>query len=309
VKRTAEVRLLAYSSFEEYELTDYLSALAKDVPSIAIDLVRMPTAELKARLLVERESPKFDLILGWAASAMFDPAILEQLEPHAAPNSRTLPPSHVDAQGRWFAPTGFSIGFCIHDEYLHAHNLPRPRSWEDLLDPRLKGHITMPSPQSSGAAFLILCTLLQKQGKNDGWAYLEALHAQIADYGRSAWHPVAAVGKGHCGVAISVVIAGARQIQLGMPVSLVLPEDGSGYELEVFAAGRTSRFKPEARQVLEWLVSPRALSIYKSYRKVIFLPQADDILDDSNMFPIDMTWATKERSAILSHWETIMRLA
>lgn len=62
-------RLLAYSSFEPYELAEYRSTLAHTLRSVAIEIERVPTAALTERLLAEADAPKADLVLGWADTA------------------------------------------------------------------------------------------------------------------------------------------------------------------------------------------------------------------------------------------------
>ena len=58
-----------------------------------------------------------------------------------------------------------------------------PKGWNDLLDPKFKGLITMPNPVASGTGFLQIASILQmygaKEGKEDGWEFLKKLDKNI----------------------------------------------------------------------------------------------------------------------------------
>lgn len=68
---------------------------------------------------------------------------------------------------------------------LAKKNLPIPQSYEDLIRPEYKGMIVMPNPASSGTGYLTVSALLQLKGEEEGWAYLDKLHENMAVYTHS----------------------------------------------------------------------------------------------------------------------------
>src|SRR4030095_10037086 len=49
-----------------------------------------------------------------------------------------------------------AIGFGWNEEVLKKKNLPAPKCWKDLLDPRYKGEIETSHPGSSGTGYTII---------------------------------------------------------------------------------------------------------------------------------------------------------
>ncbi|MHA1154441.1 MAG: extracellular solute-binding protein, partial [Alphaproteobacteria bacterium] len=127
--------ITAYTSLEEDDAKVYLDAFAKDAPDIKVNMLRLSTGDLGARMLAEKSNPRHDVIWGWAVTQMVDPRILEMTESYKAKGIDALNTSFVDPQNRWFATTGYFAAFCVNTEVLKAKNLPMPSSWQDLLDP------------------------------------------------------------------------------------------------------------------------------------------------------------------------------
>jgi iron(III) transport system substrate-binding protein len=65
----------------------------------------------------------------------------------------------------------------------------QPQSWFDLLDPKLKGKITMPHPASSGTGYFHVSAWIQMFGEEKAWAFMDRLHDNIAFYVHSGRSP------------------------------------------------------------------------------------------------------------------------
>ena len=127
--------LTAYTSLEEDDAKVYLDAFAKAEPDIKVNLLRLSTGDLGARMLAEKSNPQHDVIWGWAVTQMVDPRIMEMLESYKPKGIDQVNTSFVDPQNKWFATTGYFAAFCVNTEVLAQKNLPMPTSWEDLLNP------------------------------------------------------------------------------------------------------------------------------------------------------------------------------
>jgi iron(III) transport system substrate-binding protein len=90
---------------------------------------------------------------------------------------------------------------------LKEKNLPMPKGWYDLLNPKFKGLITMPNPAASGTGFLQIASILQmygaKEGKEDGWEFLKRLHTNIGEYIKSGSRPAKMTAQGEFAVGAS----------------------------------------------------------------------------------------------------------
>ncbi len=275
-----EATLVCYSSFESYELADYLAALAIVESDIAIKIFRMPTAHLAAALISPGALPAADMVFGWAATAA-TPEILARFVGH-----------------RYESPTGFSTAFCLDRPCLQRHAIREPRTWLDLASPDLRGQLVIPDPRVSGAGFLAATTILQHYGEQQGWELLKAAFEGIR-FVRSAWEPAAAMGAGNKALGVTVRIAAVQRAAQCADVDWSEPADAVGCEPEVYAIVNSCRDMAAAERVLEWITSSLALPHYQRHAKVVFA--ADD--PSGSRMPIDVERAIAGRSTFLSKWQ------
>lgn len=273
-------KLVCYSSFESYELADYLAALASVEPDIAIKIFRLPTAHLAAALISPGSLPQADMVFGWAATAA-TPEILARFVGH-----------------RYESPTGFSTAFCLDRPYLERHAIREPGTWHDLMAPELRGRLVMPDPRVSGAGFLAATTILQRYGEQQGWDILQTAFEGIRFVG-SAWEPAAAMGAGNKALGVTVRIAAVQRSAQCADVGWREPADAVGCEPEVYAIVDSCSDMAAAERVLEWITSSLAIPHYERHAKVVFA--TDD--PSGNRMPIDVERAIASRSAFVSKWE------
>jgi iron(III) transport system substrate-binding protein len=264
--------LTVYTALEEEEIADYVKAANAAMPDVEINVLRLSTGKLGARLLAEAENPQADVIWGWAVTAMMDPRILEMLEPYKARGSEKLSAAHRDAGGRWFAPTGYMGAFCVNTERLKARGLPMPHSWKDLENPAFKGEVLMPDPNSSGTGYLHVISVLQTLGEEKGWAQLKAVDPNMAQYTSSGSKPCKAARAGEYTVGASLAFTALKSIEAGYPIAMVFPEGGAGYELEASGLMQTSKNKKDAKRFLDWTMSKSATDLYGSFKALITVP-------------------------------------
>ncbi|WP_272725872.1 ABC transporter substrate-binding protein, partial [Escherichia coli] len=63
--------------------------------------------------------------------------------------------------------------------------LPMPKTWDDLLDPKLSGEIQLPDPRSSGTTFTAMATFISLMGEEKAFEYLKKLDQNISQYPKS----------------------------------------------------------------------------------------------------------------------------
>lgn len=264
--------LTVYSSLEEEEIAVYVKAAEKALPDLDIDVLRLSTGKLGARLLAEAGNPKADVIWGWAVTAMMDPQVLKLLEPVNVSGVEKLAPEFRDAENRWFAQMGYMGAFCVNTERLKQKGLTMPKNWGDLAKPEFKGEVIMPDPNSSGTGYLHVNAVLQSLGLEKGWAQLEAVDPNMAQYTSSGSKPCKAARTGEYVVGISLAFTAMKSIEDGYPLAMVFPKGGVGYELEASALLNSSKNKEAAKQFLDWSMSQSAISLFGQYKALITMP-------------------------------------
>jgi iron(III) transport system substrate-binding protein len=303
-----------YTALEEDEIAAYLAQAKKDLPDIDVQVLRLSTGDLGARLLAEASKPRNDVIWGWAVTNMLDPRILALTEPYAAKGSGALAPAYKAKDGAWFAATGYMAAFCVNTEMLKAKNLPMPTSWKDLTNPVYKGEVVMPNPVSSGTGYMQIAAILQAQGAEPGWNFLKTLDKNVAQYPKSGSRPCKAARGGEFTVGASLAFSAMESIQEGYPIKMVIPTDGAGYELEASALMKTSSNQPDAKRFLDWTLSAKAAALYTNYKEIVTIPGAPQSkaavaaglpADLSKvLYPVDFAKSARDRSAILQTWQT-----
>jgi len=306
--------LTVYSALEEEEIAVYIKAAKKEMPDVDIDVLRLSTGKLGARLLAEADNPKADVIWGWAVTAMMDPQVVKLLEPVKVTGVDKLAPEFRDADDRWFAQMGYMGAFCVNTERLEKKGLTMPQSWADLAKPEFKGEIVMPDPNSSGTGYLHVNAVLQSLGIEKGWAQLESVDPNMAQYTSSGSKPCKAARTGEYVVGISLAFTAMKSIEDGYPLAMVFPKGGVGYELEASATLSSSKNKEAAKRFLDWSMSDSAISMFGQYKALITMPNVEQSeaakaaglpADLSTILaPVNFIESAGRQSEIKAQWRT-----
>lgn len=304
--------ITVYTSLEEDEVAHYLEIAKQDMPDLEVNVLRLSTGDLGARILAESDNPRHDVIWGWALTNMLDPRILELTESYQPAGIDRVPERFRDSEGRWFAPQGYMATFCVNKPLLEEIGAPMPTSWNDLLDPAFEGEVVMPNPVSSGTGYLQIASLIQGMGEDKGWQFLEDLDANIGQYIKSGSRPCRVARAGEYTVGASFAFIALKSIEEGYPIEMVIPSEGAGYEMEANALMASSTKKDAARQFLDWTLSDNAVAAYAKYKALVSVkgaPMSQAALDaglpenvEDVLFPMDFEKSAQERSDILDRW-------
>lgn len=305
--------ITVYTALEDEQVSDYLAKFNETYPDITVNVVRESTGIITAKLIAEKDNPQADLVWGTAASSMMvldDMGALEPYEPEGC--DRILPQFKSDKEvPTWVGIDAWETAFVVNTEELKKLGMEPEeiKSYEDLLDPRLKGQIVMSNPNSSGTGFLTVSAILQLKGKDSeaGWDYLDQLHENIAQYVHSGSKPAKMAASGECAVGISFGYAGISQRDKGAPVEVIFPEEGSGWDLEANALMKKEEINPAAYTFLDWVISDEAMDLYRVNYPIVTVENTGTYEGyDSNpldqLIDNDFSWAAENRENILNEW-------
>lgn len=307
----AQTELTVYTAYENDDLLSYKAAFERDNPDVVINWVRDSTGVITARLLAERNNPRADAIWGLAVTSLDFLKAYDLLEPYEPAGIDALNGNFRDPHSPpyWF---GNSAWICaiIYNEIEGARlGVPRPASWQDLVDPAYRNQIVMPHPASSGTGFMYVSAWLQAFGEEDGWAFMDALHENVARYTHSGSAPAVMAGRGEHVIGLAFEVRGSRLKEQGAPVDVILPSDALGWDMNAFAIVRGTARAEAARQLADWAASETAMRLYGSTRSVVAIPgmaqtlshMPDDL--ESRIMEQDFSWAAANRERILEEWE------
>jgi iron(III) transport system substrate-binding protein len=278
-----------WSSLEEYELTDYLSAAAKAFPNIRFTLSRMSTGQLSEQLRRRSWGDGPPIIFGTAATTLSDPTI----EGGLAPCGDVDAPFTAQS-GRWVAASGFRNAWCCAVSVLAERVLSPPTTWQELAHECLAGQLVLPDPQRSGAGALMLSTIVQGLGPTAAWSLLGCLKRNAAKFLGSSWPCAKAAEELETPIAVSVEIAALRLARENSAISAIVPGDLSGIEAEGFAIPAGHPDLDVAKSIIAWSVSSASVAIARRWNKVVL----DDIAPHAGQFVIDHAQAGAERDTL-----------
>ena len=310
----AKDKVTVYTSLETDETVKYLEVARRDLPDLDIDIIRLSTGELGARMLAEKNNPQADCIWGWAVTNMeqFIPAGM--VEPYQAKGTEKLDKRFVHAKDFYAGIDMYIAAFCVNTKVLKEKNLTMPKGWNDLLNPGFKGLIAMPNPVASGTGFLQIASLLQmygaKEGKEDGWEFLKKLDKNMGQYIKSGSRPAKMTAQGEFAIGCSFDFVVGELKKGGAPVEFVFPIEGAGYEVEANALLKGAKNPAAAKKFLDWAISANAMKAYSEFKLGVTLPgipTRPDMpqLSQIKLYPMDFTWQGKNRDAILQKWESL----
>ena len=314
ISASAAEKVTVYTSLETDETVKYLEVARRELPDLEINIIRLSTGELGARMLAEKDNPQADLVWGWAVTDMEQFVPKGLLVPYKPKGVERLEKRFVHPE---FMYTGIDIyiaAFCVNTKVLQEKGLPMPKGWNDLLDPRFKGLLTMPNPVASGTGFLQIASILQmygaKEGKEDGWEFLKKLDKNIAQYIKSGSRPAKMTAAGEFAVGASFDFVVAELKKQGFPVEFVFPSEGAGYEMEANALLKGAKNPNAAKRFLDWAITDNAMKEYAAFKYGVALPgipSRPDLpkLSTIKLYPMDFAWQAKNAPDIKKKWEAL----
>jgi iron(III) transport system substrate-binding protein len=302
--------VIVYTSYEKEDLGPYKAAFEKDVPGVTIRWVHDANGVITARLLAEKGNPRADAVWGVAASSLGQLADADVLLPYAPPGLDKIPAKFRDSANppRWFGNSAWVAAIVYNVAEGKKLGIPKPESWADLTKPVYKGKVVMPHPLSSGTGFLDVSAWLQGFGEEEGWKFMDGLHANIWRYTHSGSQPATLAARGEAVVGIAFDIRAARELAQGAPVEIVFPPKALGWEMNAFAIIKGAPHPEAAKKLADWAASDAAMKMYAESRAVAARPEFSKPIKDlpPNLAELimvnDFAWAARNRERILAEW-------
>lgn len=257
-----EGSLVVFGSCDE----PYLIAACQrfeEIYDIHVDYLRMSTAKVQTMITEENGKPSGDVWFGGTNEPYNEAAKQGLLKAYNAKNAiHIIRDEFKDPDGYWYGIYQGILGFMVNNNELSAKNLEMPKTWDDLLKPEYKGLIWMSNPDTAGTARLIINTIIQMKGHDEGIAYLLDLDKNISKYTQSGADPSKSVGPGDCVIAIGFLHDGLTQyLNEFDTIRLIIPEDGTSYEIGSTAIFEGCAHPNAAKLWIEYALSPECVEL------------------------------------------------
>ena len=299
----AEGELVVYGSCEE----EYLAAACENFEAlygIKTTYQRLSTGEVQAKIEEENGNPSADVWFGGTTDPYNVVAAEGLLEAYEAQNaSHLISDMYRNADGYWYGIYKGILGFMVNKDELARMNLEAPQDWADLLKPEYQGLIWLSNYNTAGTAKLVINTMIQKYGHDEGIQYLVDLDKNIQVYTKSGSGPSKNVGTGECVIGIGFLHDGITQIvDNGYEnVQLIIPSSGTSFEIGATAIFKGAAHPNAAKLWIEYALSPDCVNLAKDNGSYQFLvidnaeqpsQAAEYGLDPDNVMDYDFEDAT-----------------
>jgi iron(III) transport system substrate-binding protein len=303
-------RLVVYTAAEADQIPPYEASFKKAHPEIELLWVRDSTGVVTAKLLAEKKAPQADVVFALAATSMIQLDRNGLLEPYAAKGTERLGARFRDGKTppHWTGEDLWAVAVCVNTVEAQKRGLPMPQSWEDLTKPVYKGAISMPNPASSGTGLLAVGAWLQTMGEEKGWDFMTRLDQNVAAYVHSGSKPCKDAARGEIPIGISIDFRAAEEKTKGLPIEVVLPAEGLGWDLEATGLVKGARHPEAAKAFIDWAMSPEAMGLYAKNLPMTADPQVKANLPglpadySQHLAPISLAWTSANRDRIIDEW-------
>ena len=259
----AEGELVVYGSCEE----EYLAAACENFEKlygIKTTYQRLSTGEVQAKIEEENGNPSADVWFGGTTdpyNVVAGEGLLEAYEAENAPH--LLSDMYRDKDGYWYGIYKGILGFMVNTDELARMGIEAPQDWADLLKDEYKDLIWLSNYNTAGTAKLVINTMIQKYGHDEGIQYLVDLDKNIQVYTKSGSGPSKNVGTGECVIGIGFLHDGITQIvDNGYDnVQLIIPSSGTSFEIGATAIFKGAKHPNAAKLWVEYALSPECVEL------------------------------------------------
>lgn len=296
-----------------YGVTDgiipVLDAFYEDT-GITVENLTMKNGEILERVKNEHEAGTVnaDIWFTGGADAFISAAESGLLTAYVSPEAESIALDMKDASGYWTGTSLTVVNWVVNTEVCKELGIEVPAKWDDLLQPELKGWISMPNPASSGTGYNTVSAILQTRGEEEGWNYLTTLIDYVPFFPDRGSDPANNVIAGEAAVGIN---AGTGNVSLSEDydnILVVYPEDGTGWWPQPLAILDGCKNEDAAKVFVDWVLSERGLAeVAKAQNAAVVkdgVTTPDGILElsDLTLFATDFKANASDRSAILEAW-------
>jgi iron(III) transport system substrate-binding protein len=312
-KDNSDLHLTIYSAVFDDE-TQGICERFQEETGIQTDFVVLGGGEILARVQAEKENPTASVWFGGPCDPFItakDEGLLLQYE---SPNAASIDAKYKDPDNYWTGIYIGYVGFVSNNERLEELGLEAPDSWEDLLDPKLQGEIMMASPAASSTGYVILASVLQLMGEDEGFAYMQDLNKNVLQYTERGSGCIASVISGEVAVGICFCHDAIMNQLEGYEdlLEVTVPSEGTGYETGAMAILADGPDQEAAKIFYDWALTADCQNMFKEYGAYQFLtaegaenPEAAAAIADAKTIEYDTAWAGANKDANTTKWASL----
>ena len=232
------------------------------------------------RILEWKGRPEADIVWG-GESALYDKLAEQKLVarldlPKATMDAipatigKPKPIYLKDPKGFWTGTVLEPYGLVYHPKVLQRLGVPEPKDWDDLLHPKLKGHVAQCAPSRSSSSHATYEVILQRDGDQKGWEFLKRLGANTGMFTARSRDVPSVVAKGEFAAGFAV------------PSYMAFEDRLAGFDIK-FVAPKTAWITPEPIAILAGAKNPNAA---RAFIEFVLSERGQRVAMERGVFPI-----------------------
>lgn len=260
----AQGELVVYSSNEQTLDELVFTAFNKET-GITVQPVTGGSGVVFRRIVAEKDRPLGDIVWGVSRS------LLQQHRNYFAPyrsiNHDAIPAEYRDPDDLWIGNNLHILVILQNTKAMPADQ--GPKSWADLVDPKLKGKVSFTDPANSGSAYTTTTLMVDLLGGGDaGWAKVSDIFRNTRILNRSSL-VFQGVGQGEYPLGMSMEYAGYLWANNGAPVKVIYPTDGTYVAMEGVAIIKGGPNTENAKKFVDFInrKDTREMILAKHFRR------------------------------------------
>jgi len=283
---------------------------------ITVGVQQKSAGEAMAQVAAERANPKIDLWYTGTGDPHLQAAEMGLTDEYKSPMLPQLYDWAIrQAEQSKYKTVGVytgALGIGYNPEVLAKKNLAPPKCWADLANPIYRDEVQMANPNASGTAYSTIATLIQIFGEDKAFELMKGMHKNTNNYPRSGVGSIRAAARGETGIAVTFLHDGMTEIANGFPIKLVVPCEGTGYEVGSMSIVKGAKNLESAKKFYDWALTPAAQKLgaeTKNFQtpsnKATPIPPAAPKLADMKLINYDFAkyGSATERKRILEKWD------
>jgi len=244
--------IVVYSSMEE-ENNQLLTKMVKEkFPDMDVIVQHVGTGNSAAKIKNEGTSIEAKIILDLETSHMNN---LKDNFADLSSFDRSKYLDSVNVDNNYVTWTKYNVGLIVDNKYLKEHNIPAPKTYEDLLKPIYKNLIAMPDPTSSGSGYAFYLNVVNLKGEDKAIEYFKKLKNNIREFTTSGSGPTNLLKKGEIAIAMGMFSQGAAAITEGYDYSLIQLDTGCPFNTTSAGIIKGNENDENIKKLFQWLIT------------------------------------------------------
>lgn len=302
--------IVIYTSTEDYNMNYLQECLDKEFPDYNIVIEYLSTSNIASKVIEEGSNSEADIIYAldygyiekmveanvianfgdrYDDILLEDDAMTDTLKGYAMPSMK------------------MGCGVIINTKVLAKKGIQIPTCYNDLLDTKYKGLISMPSPKSSATGYLFYKSIVDTRGESEALKYFEGFYKNICNnFTQSGSGPVNYLISGEAAVGFGMLSQAVDKISDGYDELKILFFEPEGAPFSILGQGVVKGKEKEksVMQVMDYITkvyTPKTCEKY--YPEKIY----KDIDYKVSNYPTDIPYAKMENNT-QSEKERLLKL-